>query len=213
MNINDDKNYSNLEEEHVIENVFEEYYCPPEKSTEKIKKGWKHFKHVAGTKLAKGIYHSSKALYYGATHIKEGFSYSLNLAKSCLPFIKLLARPLLVVSVLAGMAFAGIWLFDMMGSYLTEFFKAQPTPIAIHPTSIDVMVKNTQNNLSAMSDIISSVSYLIGVMFGIKASLAFKEHAEDPDRIPLSKPIVYMMLAAMLVALPEFLRVGVNTIY
>lgn len=55
-------------------------------------------------------------------------------------------------------------------------------------------------------NLFSGFSYLIGVGFGIKSVLHFKEHYESPHaRLMSSNPMIYALIAAFFLALPSFL--------
>ncbi len=64
-------------------------------------------------------------------------------------------------------------------------------------------LKSTATNVT---DILSLVSYVAGVAFGIKAILKFKEHNETKGQVPISQPIVLFVVTALLLSLPSILK-------
>lgn len=48
--------------------------------------------------------------------------------------------------------------------------------------------------------------YSIGFINGLKAAFALREHNENNGETPISKAIIFSVVAGVLIALPEFLR-------
>ena len=71
----------------------------------------------------------------------------------------------------------------------------------------DLNTLNTTVNSQGMAalGIINMVSYIIGVGVGIKGILKLKEHNESQGKIPLSQPIILLIVAGCLFALPTIL--------
>lgn len=69
------------------------------------------------------------------------------------------------------------------------------------------------NQMSGIVNVISAVAYIIGVALGIKAALKFKEHNETKGQVQLSTPIILAVVAAILLALPTFLKTGKEGIF
>lgn len=67
------------------------------------------------------------------------------------------------------------------------------------------------NTLSGANNLITGGAYLLGVAFGVKAALKLKEHNESEGRTKLSTPLTLGVVSAMLLALPSFLKTGVET--
>lgn len=51
----------------------------------------------------------------------------------------------------------------------------------VQPGSIGQLSNNLNDSMSQMTDILGVMSYIMGIMFGMKAALAFKEYAEYGD--------------------------------
>lgn len=71
----------------------------------------------------------------------------------------------------------------------------------------------TTNTVSGAIKLITGGAYLGGVALGVKGALQLKNHNEDPRAVPISRPIVTMVVAAALLALPTFLKSGVETTF
>ena len=67
--------------------------------------------------------------------------------------------------------------------------------------------------MGGVADLLSAVSYIGGVGFGIKAALKLKEHNESKGQTPLSQPITMGIVAALLIALPTFLKTATDTLF
>lgn len=67
------------------------------------------------------------------------------------------------------------------------------------------------NTLSGVNNLITGGAYLLGVAFGVKAALKLKEHNESEGRTKLSTPLTLGVVSACLLALPSFLKTGVET--
>ena len=59
-------------------------------------------------------------------------------------------------------------------------------------------------SMGAVKGLLGPACYLMGSVALIKAALRFKEHMESPDRVPLSSPVASVMMAAMVLGLPNF---------
>lgn len=64
-----------------------------------------------------------------------------------------------------------------------------------------------------VAQVMSGVSYLMGIGLGIKAGLKFKEHHDSQGQTKLSAPLTYATVAAIFLALPSFLSTGKQTIF
>lgn len=72
-------------------------------------------------------------------------------------------------------------------------------------TGVDALAGNLKSTAKSVTDILSILSYVIGVGFGIKGALKFKEHNETKGQTPISQPLVLLAVAAFLLSLPTLL--------
>lgn len=63
-------------------------------------------------------------------------------------------------------------------------------------------------DMQGWTNLISLLAYVFGIIYGVIAALKLKEHNENPDKMPLFNPMVFMFIAATLMALPTFLSTG-----
>lgn len=71
-------------------------------------------------------------------------------------------------------------------------------------------VRDTMNNVAQL---ITAVSYVAGVGFGVMGMLKLKAHKDQPAQVPLSQPMVLLVIAAGLVFLPSLIKSGGATIW
>lgn len=75
----------------------------------------------------------------------------------------------------------------------------------------DIANAIVQGTLGGVNNLITGGAYLMGVAFGVKAALKLKEHNESEGRTKLSTPLTLGVVSALLLALPTFLKSGVET--
>ncbi len=75
----------------------------------------------------------------------------------------------------------------------------------------DIANNIVQGTLGGVNNLITGGAYLLGVAFGVKAALKLKEHNESEGRTKLSTPLTLGVVSALLLALPTFLKSGVET--
>lgn len=78
---------------------------------------------------------------------------------------------------------------------------------------LKAVTSNLHGQLPGIADILSAVSYLGGIGFGIKAALKLKEHNDSKGQVPLSAPITMAAVAALLIALPTLLTTARGTVF
>lgn len=91
------------------------------------------------------------------------------------------------------------------------------TALAVDPamaqTGLNKVTTELRGQMGGVADLLSAVSYIGGVGFGIKAALKLKEHNETKGQTPLSQPITMGIVAALLIALPTFLKTATETLF
>ena len=60
--------------------------------------------------------------------------------------------------------------------------------------------------------LITGGAMLLGIAVGVLAGVKLKNHAENPQQEKLTKPIIYFIVAGILIGLPSFLNTGKNTL-
>lgn len=80
-------------------------------------------------------------------------------------------------------------------------------------SGINIITGTILGQTGGIVDLLSAISYIAGVGFGIKAALKFKEHNESKGQIPISQPITLFAVAAMLLALPTILQIAKEALF
>jgi hypothetical protein len=70
----------------------------------------------------------------------------------------------------------------------------------------DGMIPQIKN----IAPVIEIVSYLCGIVCGIKAALKFKESNESRGQVKISAAIIFAVAAALFLALPTFVNTGIE---
>lgn len=68
-------------------------------------------------------------------------------------------------------------------------------------------------SIDSMPGFLSALSYISGIVLGIKGILKLKEHNESKGQVKLVIPIVLIASSAMLLALPTLMTVGIQTVH
>jgi intracellular multiplication protein IcmD len=69
----------------------------------------------------------------------------------------------------------------------------------------------TQAN--AIATLLNVAAYVAGVGFALAGILQFKAHKENPQQVPLSKPIVMIVVAACLLFLPTIMNIAGQSLF
>jgi intracellular multiplication protein IcmD len=77
-------------------------------------------------------------------------------------------------------------------------------------TSVSTTVVTQMN---AIAKLLSVASYVAGVGFALAGILQFKAHKESPQQVPLSKPVVMLVVAACLLFLPTILNIAGSSLF
>lgn len=77
---------------------------------------------------------------------------------------------------------------------------------------VAAMISGANTQFQAVTDLISTISYIAGIGFLFKAILKFKEHNESKGQVPLSNAIVLFVVAGLLLTLPYIYSVSSSTV-
>lgn len=86
---------------------------------------------------------------------------------------------------------------------------------AIASTSGDLasIAKTVTTQANAVAKLLSVLAYVAGVGFAMAGILQLKAHKENPQQVPLSKPVVMIVVAACLLFLPTILTTAGSSIF
>ena len=82
-----------------------------------------------------------------------------------------------------------------------------------HNTNLVDLSKSLTEQISTIAMLLSVTAYVTGVGFALAGILQFKTHKENPQQVPLSKPVVSVIVAACLLFLPNILSVSGTSLF
>ena len=75
------------------------------------------------------------------------------------------------------------------------------------------IASNVQSQVKTVANLLIIIAYVAGIGFALTGILQFKAHKDNPAQVPLSKPIVYLCVGAVLLFLPNVLSSAGQTIF
>ncbi len=72
--------------------------------------------------------------------------------------------------------------------------------------SLGEVAGNVTKTMDNVAKLITAVSYVAGVGFAVMGMLKLKAHKDQPQQVPLSQPMVLLVIAAGLVFLPSLIK-------
>lgn len=87
------------------------------------------------------------------------------------------------------------------------------TALAGEAQSLATISGRVQSNVLSVVKLLIVLSYCAGVGFAMAGVLQFKAHKDNPQQTPLSKPMVYLAVAAFLLFLPSLMGTAGSTIF
>lgn len=79
--------------------------------------------------------------------------------------------------------------------------------------SLSTLSDSLKEQIVAVANVLVIVSYVAGIGFALAGIVQFKAHKDNPAQVPLSKAIVYLIVAACLLFLPNILDTAGQTIF
>lgn len=87
------------------------------------------------------------------------------------------------------------------------------TWVAAQGATIGTLAKNVIGSLDPLTKLLTAGAYVGGVTFFIVAVFQFKQHKENPQQVPLSKPMMILAMSSALIFLPSFIGSVSTTIF
>lgn len=73
--------------------------------------------------------------------------------------------------------------------------------------------EGVSTQVKAVANLLVIVAYVAGVGFALAGVVQFKAHKDNPAQVPLSKPIVYLVVGACLLFLPTIMQAAGETVF
>lgn len=80
-------------------------------------------------------------------------------------------------------------------------------------TTLATLSKKVVVQANAIAQLMTVAAYVAGVGFALAGILQFKAHKDNPQQTPLSKPIVYIVVAACLLFLPTIMNIAGSSLF
>jgi intracellular multiplication protein IcmD len=78
---------------------------------------------------------------------------------------------------------------------------------------VTALVTQVTGQANSIATLLNVASYVAGVGFALAGVLQFKAHKENPQQVPLSKPIVLIIVAASLLFLPSIMNIAGQSLF
>jgi len=101
----------------------------------------------------------------------------------------------------------------MAAILLTLGAEAWAATTSIPTTGVAGIATGVQGQLAGVATLMVYVAYVAGIAFALTGILKFKAHKDQPTQVPLSQPIVLLLLSACLLFLPSILNVAGGTLF
>lgn len=82
-----------------------------------------------------------------------------------------------------------------------------------HAAGIQDLSSDWQKQITSLVDVAGMISLLAGIFIGFSGVLMLKQYADEGNRIDIKQPLMRIVVAVMLVALPLTLGTGVGSIF
>lgn len=82
---------------------------------------------------------------------------------------------------------------------------------AASATTLGEIAGNFQTQLGSFANVVIGVLFLAGIVIGGLAAFKFKAHSDNPQQNKITTPIMYAVVAALLIGLPAFLNMAKDT--
>jgi intracellular multiplication protein IcmD len=88
-----------------------------------------------------------------------------------------------------------------------------PWSVFAENMSLGDLAINITQSFEAITKLLTAGAYVGGIMFFIVAIFQFKQYKENPTQVPLSKPMMILVMSTALIFLPEFVNSVSATIF
>lgn len=78
---------------------------------------------------------------------------------------------------------------------------------------VGAVAKTVTTNLANVANLIGAAAYVSGIAFALTGLMKFKAHKDSPQQVPLSQPIVFLMVATGLIFLPSMISAAGGTLF
>lgn len=83
--------------------------------------------------------------------------------------------------------------------------------VAEQASDLSSMVGQLQSQIATVVNLFGAVAFVAGIGFLLAGILKFKNFRDNPQQVPLSAPITYLIIGSLLVFLPSLVKIGGET--
>jgi intracellular multiplication protein IcmD len=98
-------------------------------------------------------------------------------------------------------------------SLLVGLLVCSQVALASGGLNIASVASTMQTQINSLVSFLIIVSYVCGIGACLISIMQFKAHKDNPQQVPLSKPMVYLVVGAALLFLPSILQIAGNSIF
>lgn len=98
--------------------------------------------------------------------------------------------------------------FILFLTFVSSTFAAVTGTVSESPNDIATIVGNLMGPMQGLAHMLNLASVICGTGFLLAAVLHYKKHRDNPQEVPLSRPVTYMILGLVLVILPYFTMIS-----
>jgi len=100
----------------------------------------------------------------------------------------------------------------LSGALCAALFLLLPDAAHAAATTIDDVGENIATSSNLIPGLITGISYILALLFGVTGILKVREHVENPNQTPLRVPLIRFLTGGALLALPIVLESAMRTI-
>ncbi|GAB5389571.1 MAG: hypothetical protein Alpg2KO_25390 [Alphaproteobacteria bacterium] len=67
---------------------------------------------------------------------------------------------------------------------------------------VGIVAQTLMDQLGSIAALISALAFVLGLGLGASGLMKFRQHSDNPNAVPISQPLVRIVIGAMLIALP-----------
>lgn len=77
--------------------------------------------------------------------------------------------------------------------------------------TVDCMIEGFFPHVEAIRTLISTIAYVLGLVFVLKSLIKFKEHNESKGQVKITVALLYFIAGGLLLTLPTVVKLGQQT--
>lgn len=100
----------------------------------------------------------------------------------------------------------------LTSGWASEALAQANTTTGVQGVNFSTIARNINNSIAELPGLISSVSYMLGLLLGVLGILKIKDHVENPTQTPIKEGAIRLVSGGALFGLPIVFESMLNTI-